>query len=348
MADSSALFKNNQAQQNSLPPVTNPQLTSGIPVVRSPKKSRRFTFDLSSHNRHHNRPQSTLSPVHDFPAPSLPPPVPPKIPLESKSMPRKYTAVLEFVPPSRSPQDSFIGTTAVEQVSPTTARKGARNVSFSLPSPVRNSQPLPKRYRQTSLPPEIPATPVKPAATSPLTSPVAKLPIRQWPASPNYHGGYEAGHQFAVPSTPPASQNAGLQSPRYRPPISPRTDRPLPLRIETDFPPVEPLKPSTSPLHLNSRPSEGPRAERRKVLSPAEVQSAAEELSDLVDFYLEEFIADATTRGVMSPNLGEYLKSPVSEKTVEIVEETPAPVSSEGIRKVRFVSMVRRALRSDD
>ena len=190
---------------------------------------------------------------------------------------------------------------------------------------------------------------MKPAATSPVTSPVTKPPIRQWPTHPDYHGGYEAGHEFAVPSTPPASQDAGLQSPKYRPPISPRTDRPLPLRIETDFPPVEPLKPSTSPLHLNSRPSKGTRAERRKVLSPAEVQSAAEELSDLVDFYLEEFIASATTRGVMSPTLGEYLKSPVSEESVEIVEqEIPATVSLEGRKRVRFVSMVRRALRSDD
>jgi hypothetical protein len=80
-------------------------------------------------------------------------------------------------------------------------------------------------------------------------------------------------------------------------------------------------------------------------LTSADAQS--DELTSILNVYLDEIIDDAKSRGVMSSGLEEYLKSPTImgewKNDLEVIYEAP-------VRKgngVRTVSIVRRALHSD-
>jgi hypothetical protein len=72
-----------------------------------------------------------------------------------------------------------------------------------------------------------------------------------------------------------------------------------------------------------------------------------DELTSILNGYLDEVINDAKSRGVMSSGLEEYLKSPTImgewKNDLEVISEEPAGKGN----GVRTVSIVRRALHSD-
>ena len=85
---------------------------------------------------------------------------------------------------------------------------------------------------------------------------------------------------------------------------------------------------------------------RREVqlVSAVDIQSA--EITEILDLYLAEVVADATRRGVMSWELRAFLESPVrSDWEVEREEEGEEGLMEREREKVRSVSLVRRALR---
>jgi hypothetical protein len=80
-------------------------------------------------------------------------------------------------------------------------------------------------------------------------------------------------------------------------------------------------------------------------VSAVDIQSA--EITEILDLYLAEVVADATRRGVMSWELRSFLESPVrTDWEVEREEEGEEGVTEREREKVRSVSLVRRALRS--
>jgi hypothetical protein len=108
-----------------------------------------------------------------------------------------------------------------------------------------------------------------------------------------------------------------------------------PLNIQFVPKPVE-TKPVSKPVKVHFI-DEG--------LTSADVQS--EELTDIVDLYLEEVVSDAKSRGVMSSGLEEFLKSPTimgEWHKVDIVYD--AGIVGLKSKKDRSVSIVRRALRN--
>jgi hypothetical protein len=262
--------------------------------------------------------------------PKKPPPRPPKLSLSPRSPPRKYTAALEFGLSSPNSTGRPVLQTNVGPTSPINVRRSLPNERFSLPSSARNAANNPRRYRQPSLPPQSPPNRVETSIKSPQ-SPSAK-PLTGLKGDPTYTGGYESDPD--LPTEP---------SPSYRPPNSPRTDKPLPLRIKTDLS----KSPTVAPLNITQRSIVIPK-EGLDSLPPVEVQTA--ELNEIVDSYLDELIADATSRSVMSPELAAYLKNPLSaEEERASGNQSPVtqPLASGRTKSVRFVSLVRRALRQD-
>ena len=157
---------------------------------------------------------------------------------------------------------------------------------------------------------------------------------------PTYHGGYESDSSIE-PSTPIRERNLSINSEPasiYRPPKSPGSpsrEKPTRPRIMTDFNSVEPLNvkhvPTPKDVHFSDE------------LTSAEVQS--EELTDILNCYLDEFVTDAASRGVMSSGLEEFLKSPTimgEWKNDDMVYTENTGGKGKG---VRTVSIVRRALR---
>jgi len=168
-------------------------------------------------------------------------------------------------------------------------------MGFSLPSTVRNAPGNPKRYRQMSLPSEIPGSPR------------------------------------------PSFRPIGMTPPR----------KTFPLHILTDLQHVPTLDTATEPLRVVPKAVVVSHTDPSLVSSHAEAQSA--ELTDILDMYLNEVIADATSRGVMSAELSEYLRSPpMEEEEEEEVKRFPATLPLETCRgKARSVNIVREALRGN-
>lgn len=79
-------------------------------------------------------------------------------------------------------------------------------------------------------------------------------------------------------------------------------------------------------------------------MSAVDIQSA--EITEILDLYLAEVVADATRRGVMSWELRSFLESPVRTDWEVEREEGQEGVTEREREKVRSVSLVRRALRS--
>lgn len=80
------------------------------------------------------------------------------------------------------------------------------------------------------------------------------------------------------------------------------------------------------------------------VMSPVEDQSMG--LTDILDMYLDEIVGDATSRGVMSSNLSRFLNEETPDaETLETEEGEDEIVVETNMKGVRFVSIVRRALR---
>ena len=81
--------------------------------------------------------------------------------------------------------------------------------------------------------------------------------------------------------------------------------------------------------------------------SGVDIQSA--EITEILDLYLSEIIADATTRGVMSDDLRRYLESEspggMTEGELERELERQSSMTERERERVRSVSLVRRALR---
>ena len=79
-------------------------------------------------------------------------------------------------------------------------------------------------------------------------------------------------------------------------------------------------------------------------MSAVDIQSA--EITEILDLYLAEVVADATRRGVMSWELRSFLESPVRSDWEVEREKEGEGVTEREREKVRSVSLVRRALRS--
>lgn len=223
---------------------------------------------------------------------------------------------------------------------------------FSLPSPPRptfTSKPIPSRYRQSSqsasdpvieplpgrrrssLANEVPLN--HPSVQSPM-SPVVE-PLTKTSPDPDYRGGYESNED-----TPPLKPNhdgstwQDLNFPAIRAPKSPRADKPTLPRISTDLASIEPLHIK----HVSAEKASSP------VKEPARVDTQSEELTDILDYYLDYVVADATARGVMSSELEQFLSSPGSAETPSQNPVEPLNVGFQG-KGVCSVSIVRRALR---
>lgn len=82
-----------------------------------------------------------------------------------------------------------------------------------------------------------------------------------------------------------------------------------------------------------------------ELVSAVDIQSA--EITEILDLYLAEIVADATNRGVMSLELKAYLESPVlKEWELERELERQDSMTEKEKERVRSVSLVRRALRN--
>jgi len=152
-----------------------------------------------------------------------------------------------------------------------------------------------------------------------------------------YNGGYDSGEDLYQTELDDAAK-----LPRYRPPPSPpRGTTRLRPRIEINIPTVEPLK-------IKQHSTVIPRETFPDVFSPIQAQSA--EITGILDLYLDELVTEARSRGVISPDLSEYLKSSRTEKEEEeeVVQKTTVDLTAPALpekNKIRYVSMVRRALR---
>ena len=82
-----------------------------------------------------------------------------------------------------------------------------------------------------------------------------------------------------------------------------------------------------------------------ELVSGVDVQSA--EITDIVDIYLAEIVADATSREVMSEGLKAFLESPVG-RDWDVVRELERQGSLSERERVRSVSLVRRALKNSN
>lgn len=81
--------------------------------------------------------------------------------------------------------------------------------------------------------------------------------------------------------------------------------------------------------------------------SAVDIQSA--EITEILDLYLSEIIADATARGVMSSELRSYLESEspgITDWELERELERQDSMTAKEKERVSSVSLVRRALRS--
>jgi hypothetical protein len=82
-----------------------------------------------------------------------------------------------------------------------------------------------------------------------------------------------------------------------------------------------------------------------ELVSAVDIQSA--EITEILDLYLAEIVADASNRGVMSLELRSYLESPVvKEWELESELERQDSMTEKEKDRVRSVSLVRRALRN--
>ena len=261
----------------------------------------------------------------------------------------RYVAELDFGRGLRSP--ASVAAKSRPQIPPIIPPKQP-SPWFSLPSPPRPTQTgksVPARYRQSShsspdpvieplagrrrssLMNEVALT--KTSVESPM-SPVVE-PLTHTSPDPDYRGGYESNED-----TPPLKPKRDfdtwekLNFPSIQPPKSPRADKPVLPRISTDLTPTE-------PLHIRHIPTE-------QELSPLKERtrsdSESEELTDILDFYLDYVVADATARGVMSSELEKFLHSPDS---AEAPRESVIDIEDNRLKAkgVRSVSIVRRALR---
>lgn len=261
----------------------------------------------------------------------------------------RYVAELDFGRGLRSP--ASVAAQSRPQIPPIVPTKQPSQW-FSLPSPPRSTHtatPIPARYRQSSqsglepviepltarrrssLVNEVPLS--KQDALSPM-SPVVQ-PLTRASPDPDYRGGYESNED-----TPPLKPNRDpatwekLTFPSIQPPKSPRVDRPTLPRISTDLSPIAPLRITRIPTETEPSP----------VKEPKRVVTQSDELTDILDFYLDYVVADATARGVMSSELEKFLSSPDSE---DIPRESVIAVPNDRMqgKEVRSVSIVRRALR---
>jgi hypothetical protein len=261
----------------------------------------------------------------------------------------RYVAELDFGRGLRSP--ASVAAQSRSQIPPIIPPKQPSQW-FSLPSPPRPTQtakPVPARYRlsQSGLDPVVEPLAgrrrsslandiqVNRAAVLSPMSPVVE-PLTRTSPDPDYRGGYES-----TEDTPPLKPNhrdvatwENLTFPSIQPPKSPRVDRPTLPRISTDLSPIEPLRIT----HIS------PENEPSPVKEPTQVVGQSDELTDILDFYIDYVVADATARGVMSSDLEQFLNSPES---AEASGESLVEIPNEGLqgKGVRSVSIVRRALR---
>ena len=274
-----------------------------------------------------------------------------------------YTAALDigraFRGPNVSVATKYGETGKPTSQYPTNKHTVVRTSQTPLP-PSKNTphaKPLSPRYRDPSPPSKNTSTtkPLSPiyggvsppspserrmSPLSPITPPIQHSTWKSF--DPTYRGGYESDDSI-VPSKPIREGYLSINSepaPIYRPPKSPGSptrEKPARPRIMTDFNSVEPLNvqhvPTPREVHFSNE------------LTSAEVQS--EELTDILNCYLDEVVTDAASRGVMSSGLEEFLKSPTimgewkNDDMVHTVQNT-----GEKGKGIRFVSIVRRALRN--
>jgi hypothetical protein len=159
---------------------------------------------------------------------------------------------------------------------------------------------------------------------------------------PTYRGGYESEE-----GSSPENDNS-TSTPIYRPLKSstlPKTNQPALPRLSTNFDDVMPLNIQHSP-----KPVDTPHIQKPKDvhfvddgITSADVQS--QELTNILNVYLEEVVTDASSRGVMSSGLKEYLKSPtiMGEWEDSADFENDVGPKEQGSMSV---SMVRIALRN--
>ncbi len=235
---------------------------------------------------------------------SKPLPKEPKTPIKKKSTKSiSYTAMLDFTPSSRSPPSpileprKLVGSNGYEI--PDLLQGTKTNTTPKKPSSSKSSPTRDRKFSISSFLSDQRRSP----STSPITSPSAK-PLIVTKPDPSYRGGYESSSDSEEVFSSP-----DIRSPVFRPPIisSPASPkRPPRPRISTDFS-VEP------PLNIQQVP-----LRQVELVSGVDVQSA--EITEILDLYLTEIVADATARGVMSEGLKAFLESPVG-KDWEVVRE---------------------------
>lgn len=211
--------------------------------------------------------------------------------------------MLDFTPSSRSPPSpileprKLVGSNGYEI--PDLLQGTKTNTTPKKPSSSKSSPTRDRKFSISSFLSDQRRSP----STSPITSPSAK-PLIVTKPDPSYRGGYESSSDSEEVFSSP-----DIRSPVFRPPIissSASPKRPPRPRISTDFS-VEP------PLNIQQVP-----LRQVELVSGVDVQSA--EITEILDLYLTEIVADATARGVMSEGLKAFLESPVG-KDWEVVRE---------------------------
>ena len=273
-----------------------------------------------------------------------------------------YTAALDIGRAFRAPNVS-VATKYGETGKPTLHYPTNRQTIVRTsppPPPSKNtppSKPLSPRHRDPSPPSKYttakplspiyggvsPPSPPSERRISPLSPITPPIPYRTRAYfDPTYRGGYESDDSVGPPMTI-RERYLSINSepaPTYRPPKSPGSpsrEKPARPRILTDLNSVEPLNVKHAPT-----PKEVHFADE---LTSAEVQS--EELTDILNCYLDEVVTDATSRGVMSSGLEEFLKSPTIMGEWKSGDMVYTVQNNDGKgKKARCVSMVRRALRN--
>ena len=302
-----------EQRRSSLPPIQQ--------VINNPK------HELNSPTKSHAS-SSTQRPItrRDSGSPTI---------KDKKAKSISYTAMLDFTPvlrksatpPETQTNKRLTGANGYEIPD---RLQGTKNTTVPMATtPRRKSDPTrsPKRDKKYSLS-NLLLSPRQQSHSNSLASPIC-TPLIGVPVDPSYRGGYESSSDSET-STPKEEQ--GRASPSFRPPlVVPAAKRPPLPRISTDL--------SVEPLDLKYVP-------RREVqlVSAVDIQSA--EITEILDLYLAEVVADATRRGVMSWELRAFLESPVrSDWEVEREEEGEEGLMEREREKVRSVSLVRRALR---
>lgn len=200
-------------------------------------------------------------------------------------------------------------------------RVRSTNTRFSLPGHTRRT-PSPKRplFRPKN-------TGFSNAETIKQASPPSpdvtlRYPVHLQTTDNSYRSGYEANSYTTVLnprgnnnlSAYPETALSGSSLQPLRNPTIPRLDRPTVPRIATTFSGVEPLR-----IQHSSETEQATFSDNESVYST----DGSEELTDILEVYLQEVVGIAAARGDISPGLGEFVRNTPARNQAEDYSSHP-------------------------